>query len=103
MHKHLRWLTVHMDCEPPVAPCLLVLYACCWLDEIPVCRSVVKVLLVMGGLKEVCLHYPQHPQPLVIGLQLQTHPVCSTCSTDTTANMGLALAGAVKQGLDKGK
>ena len=66
-----------MDCEPPVAPCLLVLYVCCWLDEIPVCRGVVKVLLVMSGLEEVCLHYSQHPQPLVIGLQLQTHPVCS--------------------------
>jgi len=68
---------MQLICETPVAPCLLIFHICCWSSKIPVSRSVIKVLLVMGGLKEVCLHDTQHPQPLVIGLQLQTHPACS--------------------------
>ena len=46
----------------------------------PVGRGVVKVLLVVGGLQEVCLHYPKYPQALVIGLQLQPYPACPTSS-----------------------
>ena len=41
----------------------------------PVGRCIIKVLLVVSGSQEICLDHTQHSEPLVIRLQLQTHPV----------------------------